>query len=209
MPTTSPTIVRILSVTDTREREENEDGRMVPIPGSGDARECDRCNRTHEVHVDVLLSDDSTAVIGSGCARGESMERAVRNAVRTETRRATLAAELELVKAEQAKHAAIFAEVQALPVPEPVELERLNGSTDGAGRRMVDGEIVVWGADGIKVWTLPGQPFDEERRRTFERQWRHAEEKRRGGGDGYRLRLRAEELESKLARVPVIRPLWG
>ena len=57
---------KILSVVDTRQYEERGD-RMVPIPGSGDARDCDRCGRAHEVHATVAYEGGRTAVVGTGC----------------------------------------------------------------------------------------------------------------------------------------------
>lgn len=73
-------IVKIISVVDTREYVEDGD-RFVPIPGSGQARECDRCGRSHEVHASVLLDDGSQAIVGTGCMGEESLAREARNAL--------------------------------------------------------------------------------------------------------------------------------
>ena len=67
MSSRTTTIARLVAVTDTRDMIEDGD-RFVPIPGTGDARPCDRCGRTHEVHATVELSDGTTATVGTGCA---------------------------------------------------------------------------------------------------------------------------------------------
>ena len=59
--------MKILHVVDTREYEEIADGKWAAIPGSGDARECDRCGRLHEVHAYVETDDGATMVVGTGC----------------------------------------------------------------------------------------------------------------------------------------------
>lgn len=66
-------ITKILAVVDTREYMEDGD-RWVAIPGSGLENECERCGRLHEVHATVELADGTTAVVGTGCMKGESME---------------------------------------------------------------------------------------------------------------------------------------
>lgn len=93
-------IVRILSIVDTREFQEISDGVFVAIPGSGIERECSRCGRTHEIHATVELADKTVAVVGTGCARGESM--AVQGGLKTGARNATATAakEAKLLKRE-------------------------------------------------------------------------------------------------------------
>jgi hypothetical protein len=59
--------VKILKVIDTREYEEIADGKWAAIPGSGNARECDRCGRLHEVHAYVETADGTTMIVGTGC----------------------------------------------------------------------------------------------------------------------------------------------
>jgi hypothetical protein len=96
-----PTISHILAVRDTRDRIEVGD-RFVPVPGSGQLRPCDRCGREHEIHVDVELSDGSRANIGSGCAKGESMEvrGRLKSAVSAAKTRSKLRAELAVAREE-------------------------------------------------------------------------------------------------------------
>jgi hypothetical protein len=104
-------ITRILAVRDTRDRIEVGD-RWVAVPGTGDLRPCDRCCREHEIHVDVELSDGRRANIGSGCAKGESMEIQARlkSAVSAAKTRSKLREELALVQDEQARAAQAWAE---------------------------------------------------------------------------------------------------
>jgi hypothetical protein len=59
--------MKILRVVDTREYEEIADGKWAAIPGSGNARECDRCGRLHEVHAYVQTDDGATMIVGTGC----------------------------------------------------------------------------------------------------------------------------------------------
>ena len=121
----SAQIVRILRVVDTRQYEEQDD-RWVPIPGSGDAAECARCRRLHEVHATVELSDGTSAVVGVGCAEKSTMDPVVCGAAsawdRGAKRLAQLRAELAGMRARVAKWDAAWAEVVALPLP-PVREE--------------------------------------------------------------------------------------
>ncbi len=115
-------IVRILAVRDTRAWVEDGD-RWVPVPGSGQARPCDRCGRDHEIHVDVALADGTTALIGQGCARGDSMAVAIRGAVSAETTRARLTRELAAVRARRAAARTAWAAVERLTLPDAVLVE--------------------------------------------------------------------------------------
>lgn len=66
-------IVRILSVEDTRQYEEQGD-RWVPIPGSGVQHRCGRCGRDHEIHALVLLDTREEIIVGTACMKAESTE---------------------------------------------------------------------------------------------------------------------------------------
>jgi len=112
-------IEKIISVVDTREYEEVGDT-WKPIPGSGEIRTCDRCSRDHEVHATVLLTNGSMMVVGTGCMKGENAEitskvRTLASAVKT---MAKLTAKRETEARRYAEYTAIYAEVEALPVPE-------------------------------------------------------------------------------------------
>lgn len=143
-------IVRVLSVVDTREYVEDGD-RWVPVPGSGDLHECSRCGRVHEVHATVELSDGSTSLVGTGCAKGEEAEivRALTNganaAKRTKILERTIARELERVAAWDAK----AAEFDAMPFPAILETFRPCPVEETKwGRR---GRLIL-SAGGSQVW---------------------------------------------------------
>ena len=112
-------IVRIISVIDTRDYEEEGD-RWVAIPGSGDEHSCDRCGRSHEVLATVELEDGTQAVVGTGCAKGESMEiQQQLKAGAAFAKRATLLyRQVKAVESFQAVKQKIEAEVDALRFPD-------------------------------------------------------------------------------------------
>lgn len=185
-------IIEIIAVRDTREYIEVGDDKWKPIPGSGSMRECDRCAKTHEVHVEVKLIDGIHSVIGTGCAKGDSMEPAIKRASNKAKRKAKLEAAIASAKkqlelAEQAR-----AEADKLTPPAPSLLET-KGSRDG--------QIEIWGADGVQVWVLPGRTFDDERLDAFESSWRDNIYKEYG----FRkqpsvIRTEIKEMEKRLAR---------
>lgn len=189
------TIARILDVRDTRDRIEVGD-RLVPVPGSGDLRPCDRCCREHEVHVDVELSDGRRANIGSGCAKGESMEvqSRLKSAVSAAKTRSRLRAELAEARQELARATAAWSEVQGLTPPQPVLLEEI---PETRGVRQ------VWGMDEARVWTLPGHPFNDERRRALVNSWRADRYRERGfnSAQPHTDKNRVRDLEDRLAKI--------
>lgn len=116
-------IVKVLRVEDTRQWEEIEDDKWIPIPGSGIENQCARCNRSHEVHATVeVLGDDGqigAVIVGTGCMHADETEFAkkitsVLNAQRTLEKNKRLLAKKEALKAEGKK---IEDSVAALPVP--------------------------------------------------------------------------------------------
>ena len=190
-----PTIKRILDVRDTRDRIEIND-RWVPIPGTGQIRPCDRCCREHEIHVDVELSDGRRANIGSGCAKGESMEVQARlkSAVSAAKTRSRLRAELEAAKQDHAKAIKAWREVEALKPPEAVLVEE---ETDKYGRGRQ-----VWRMGDATVWAyLPGG-FDSERRGALLSGWRRRRlEEQDFKTDPHIFANRVEELEDRLKKI--------
>jgi hypothetical protein len=193
--TTKPlTIARILDVRDTRDRIEVGD-RWVPVPGSGDLRACDRCCREHEIHVDVELSDGRRANIGSGCAKGESMEvqSRLKSAVSAAKTRSRLRAELTLAREEHGRAERAWREVQELHPPPPVLLEEI---PEARGARL------IWGMGDAKVWTLPGHVFDAERRASLEDSWRSRRYRERGFElPPYSYKRRTEDLADRLSKI--------
>jgi hypothetical protein len=193
-------IARILSVRDTRDRIEVGD-RWVPVPGSGDLRPCDRCCREHEIHVDVELSDGRQANIGSGCAKGESMEVQARlkSAVSAAKARSKLRAELALMRDAFARAVLAWQEVEKLQAPPPELLEEVP---------VAQGTRQIWGMGDARVWTVPGskQGFDAERQQALISSWQGNRYRERGfdlAPYSYKQRMegladRLEKVESKL-----------
>lgn len=153
-------IVRVVAVHDTREWVEDGD-RWVAIPGSGVSRSCDRCGRDHEIHVEVELADGRTALIGQGCARGDSMESAVRASVSAEQTRARLARQLEVVRGKREAARRAWAIVEQMPTPGATLLEE----------RAEHGRVLrIYGMGTAHVYCHAG--FDDERRRCLVHSWR-------------------------------------
>lgn len=192
---TIPTIAKILAVRDTRDRIEIDD-RWVPVPGSGDLRPCDRCCREHEIHVDVELSDGSRANIGSGCAKGESMEvqSRLKSAVSAAKTRSKLRAELAVAQDEHARALAAWREVEALSPPSAELREEVTGR---------HGTRQIWGMGDATVWTVPGgSGFDAERRAALLSAWRGKRYEERG----FKLpplsyQRRAEDIADRLKKI--------
>ncbi len=185
------TIAKIIAVRDTRDRIEIDD-RLVPVPGSGQLRPCDRCGREHEIHVDVELSDGRQANIGSGCAKGESMEvqGRIKSAVSAAKTRSKLRAELALAHAEHARAAQAWREVEALPVPSPELVKEVPG-----GRQ-------EWAAGDANVWVLPGGSFNAERRQALVNGWQQNRYRERGFAmPPYYLERQAEELADRVDKI--------
>ena len=192
---TLPTITRIIDVRDTRDRIEVGD-RWVPVPGSGQLRPCDRCGREHEIHVDVELSDGTRANIGSGCAKGESMEvqGRLKSAVSAAKTRSKLRAELTVAREEQARTEKAWREVEALHAPSPVLLEEVTGP---------HGTRQAWGMGDANVWVLPGsRGFDTERRQALLNAWRGERYRERGFElQPYSYKQRVADLTERLAKI--------
>lgn len=190
-----PTIARIIGVRDTRDRIEVGD-RLVPVPGSGDLRPCDRCCREHEIHVDVELSDGRRANIGSGCAKGETMEvqSRLKSAVSAAKTRSKLSAELAVAKDDHARALAAWREVEALSPPPAELLEEVAVS---------HGTRQIWGMGDAKVWTVPGaKGFDTERRQALLNSWRNNRYKERGFElPPYSYKQRVEDFTDRLKKI--------
>lgn len=194
---TIPTIARIsriLDVRDTRDRIEVGD-RLVPVPGSGDLRPCDRCCREHEIHVAVELSDGRRANIGSGCAKGESMEMQSRlkGAVSAAKTRSRLRAELAVARDEHARAAQAWHEVETLHAPTPELVEEVPGP---------HGVRQEWSMGDANVWVLPGGRFDAERRQALLNSWQNNRYRERGFTlQPYSYKHRADDLADRLAKI--------
>lgn len=111
-------IVKVISVVDTREYEEQGDS-FVPIPGSGNSNTCSRCGRDHEIHWTVLLEDGQEAVVGGSCAKSYSLDfRIIQGAERQASRQKRLAAELSTYESRLQELERVIAEVGALKQPD-------------------------------------------------------------------------------------------
>lgn len=193
-PPTIPTIARILDVRDTRDRIEVGD-RWVPVPSTGHLRPCDRCGREHEIHVDVELSDGRHANIGSGCAKGESMEvqSRLKSAVSAAKTRSKLRAELAVAREDHARATQAWREVEALRAPAPELLEEI---PDAHGARQ------VWGMGEANVWTIGGRGFDAERHQALLNSWRGSRYRERGfTTQPYSYKQKVDDLTDRLGKI--------
>lgn len=190
METNLPSIVQVVGVVDTREWIEDGD-RWVAVSGSGTARNCDRCRREHEVHATVLLSDGATAVVGTGCMRGESMEvtKALARGANAAKRFARLSAELASLLRACAQWDVVRAEIEALPVPELV---------DSKQKRSLPGEadIPVLRCGDTSFWHETAATATAETKADLIRHWRDNRMRERGVSS---YRPRTDDLERRVA----------
>lgn len=120
-------IIKILRVEDTRQWEEIEDDRWIPIPGSGTEHQCSRCGRSHEIHATVLLEDGKEAIVGTGCMKADESEIAgqIRSILKSQRTLVALERKLEKWRKLKIQADAIMVEVDKLPVP-PCEVVKTN-----------------------------------------------------------------------------------
>ncbi len=191
-----PKIVRIIDVRDTRDRIEIDD-RWVPVPGTGVMRPCDRCGKTHEIHVDVELSNGTRANIGAGCAKGESMDvqSRIKSAISGVKTRSRIAAELAAATEELREATAARAEIDKLKAPAPRLTE--TGTPDRWGHRRE-----IWSMGDTNVWTVGDNGFTDERRQALLGSWKNARyrERTKLTMDPYYYKRRVEELKDRLAK---------
>lgn len=180
---------QIVEVVDTREYEERGD-RWVPIPGSGNARSCDRCGRLHEVHATVKYADGSTAVVGTGCMGFD--KNAARKVANRAGRIARLRAELAATESLWAAVEAAVKAVDALPLPQIVE-----GMHPELGPTLHCGDRKVY----CRRCTTPAH--FAERRETLAHSWRRArcvEICAKAGDPGY-VRNQLADVRARLAKA--------
>lgn len=150
---------KIVAVTDTRDFMEHDD-RWVPIPGSGDARECDRCGRTHEIHATIEDANGGTFTVGVGCADAD--DAAAKQMRSTATREAKNAAKAARQHQASERLTLLIHEVEAIDFPQ----QRIRHVTITEGP-WTD----TWDIDGVAVRGFPGSE-PAERLRCLESLWR-------------------------------------
>jgi len=183
-------VTTILRVVDTREYEEQGD-RWVPVPGTGNARECDRCGRLHEVHAHVRYPDGSEAIVGTGCmGLGADVGRRAASHAGTIAR---LGAQLRRAEAglQEATELNAWAEAQ---VPPPIV----------AGER--DGHPCLYCGDEWVLTEHARSPVEmTERRFSVVAHWRTARMYEHAGGrsirPAYAWREEIRYLERRLAKA--------
>lgn len=188
----------ILSVVDTREYMEEGD-RWVPIPGSGEARECDRCGRLHEVHATVQYPSGETMVVGTGCmGMGTPYGRKVASSASALAR---YRAELQHAEEQLSRREAAWDWAESLTPPAPHHEERSYGKMLCVG----DGCVNYWPSFASKP-----NMTDSEALSQATNYWRRNRMEERTGGKGAytdwrglanELRRRIEKAEEKQARL--------
>jgi hypothetical protein len=131
--------MRIERIIDTRQYEEQGD-RWVPIPGSGDARACDRCGRSHEVHAYVRDREGKHFVVGTGCM-GASSAVAKSLATKASTVR-RWEAQRDALRALLLARLDAEAKVDRMTPPDPV-IERHPQFSDAVVLRIGDGKAWI------------------------------------------------------------------
>lgn len=155
-------IMKVVSVVDTREYEEQGDT-FVPIPGSGKSNACGRCTREHEIHWTVLLEGGEQAVVGGSCAKSDVIDRKrVASAERFATREKRLQRELATYESRLSELERVILEVEALPKPPFIMGEK----TLSDGTKIP----VLSMGDGQEIW-CQFEGRTEERERVARHSW--------------------------------------
>jgi hypothetical protein len=147
--------------------------------------------------MDVELSNGRRANIGSGCAKGETMEvqSRLKSAVSAAKTRSKLRAELAVARDEHARARMAWREVEKLAVPSPT-LEEEFPDPHGRGLRQ------VWSMGDANVWVLPGSSFNAERRQALLNSWSGNRSRERGYTlPPYNYERHVEDLAGRLAKI--------
>src|SRR5262245_17362890 len=178
----------ILDVVDTREYVEVGE-KWVPVAGSGNPRECDRCGRTHEVHATVKMPDGRTMCVGTGCM--ELGTAVARKAASNAATIARLRAQLRAAQATLAVAAAAETAVAGLTVPDVT-----------SEKHPALGFDVLHCGDGGAIWCqfVKSAADLEERRETAVRSWRSKRFAELSATGLHAARQAVEDLEVRLAR---------
>ena len=206
-------IKRIIEIVDTREYIEEGD-RWIALSGTGTIRQCDRCQRDHEVHATVELEDGSQAVVGTGCMKGSEFERELKTgASRAKTTR-RLECELAAARERLAVVEELKREVIGLEAPrEEITFEPF-GDHDGIKWTMGDVYVIsqrnTWDREQVEFyqkrtpvthWKIVQAVAGEERwaclldswrtKRLVEKGWHWSDE---------RLATKVADLEKKIEK---------
>lgn len=149
-------IIKILRVEDTRNWEEIEDDKWIPIPGTGIENNCGRCGRSHEVHATVEVEENGVLgqiIVGTGCMHADEAEvagkiRSILNAQQTLEKNRRLLAKKEALYTEWVRiHNEALAltppkhEVEVVENPVVVGNERKKYPTS---ERVRVGDVYAW-----------------------------------------------------------------
>lgn len=178
-------IIKVLSVTDTRDYIEDGD-RWIPVSGTGNEHECARCGRIHEVHATVECEGGVTAVVGTGCMSSESI--AVASKLRSMGERAKRIAALMAEEAVTASalEAQTKREGDIATIPAPPLVRGVKTMSDGTSFPTVS-------CGGVELWCRFG-----DRNSECVMSWR---ESLRGRTPAYMLRERLAEIRKRLASL--------
>lgn len=159
-PTPPPLVApfEVLAVTDTRDFIEVGD-RWVPVPGSGDPHQCERCERVHEIHATVRDATGRTAIVGTGCMDADTGQ--ARRLAAGATRAAKTAARAAAARAAADQLEQLTAAAAALDFPAHTRTEA--PGLGGKGYAWTVGDATVYGR---------GDHDPAERMDCLERNWR-------------------------------------
>lgn len=194
-------IRRIVSVEDTRTFELQGD-KWTAIPGSGKARKCDRCGRMHEIHATVETHAGKTHCVGPSCAKGSSVEGALKNEIASATRRKKIETELAHNRQKLADEERIWDEVAAMRPPTETIVGTFERESGGLN-------VTKWTMDGSYQLHHGKEPFDpvkppKEVVDALSNSWRENQRKRLGSTRGaHTFRIIVQDLERRLANQKV------
>lgn len=167
----------VLKVTDTRAYIEDDD-RWIPVAGSGDAHECERCGKLHEVHATIKDATGRVAVVGVGCMNATKPEaRRLANSAASEARRAAVEAARAAAVAELDR---IEAELPEFPAEDVVRSVAADGDLF-AGRPM-------WAVADVRCFGFDDSD-DAERVRCLRTSWTRKRAAEGAGGSDNLTRL--------------------
>lgn len=152
------TIVKIISIEDTRQYEEQGD-RFVPIPGSGIENLCNRCGKPHEIHAMVELDNGETAIVGTGCMKKSEMayERKVKSGINSAKTIQRNKFKLRKIKREYNTFREAVSLVNSTPIP---EITRGIGSMRIGFRKGIEYATLECGSESVFIINPHQYPRD-------------------------------------------------